>query len=152
MLFLYGWLLEAAFGATLGKVLIGIRIVRTTERGRLSACAVRNALRIVDGLGFYLVGAAVAVCSDVRQRIGDICAQTAVIEERFGIGMRLTAIAMWIVTLAGAGWALPRICSAPNAVHTPYLSQTVVCIGKTENSAYLRIARLTFDIHSSTAR
>lgn len=150
MLFLYGWLLEAAFGATLGKVLMGIRVVRTTQGGGLSACAVRNLLRIVDGLGFYIVGTAVAACSDIRQRIGDMCAHTAVIEEKFGIGMRLTAMSLWIVTLASAGWALPRICSVNDSVHTRYLSQVVICIGKTENSAYVRIASLTFDVHSST--
>lgn len=149
LLFLYGWLLEAACGATLGKVLMGIRIVRTRQGGRLSACAVRNVLRIVDGLGFYVVGTAVAACSDVRQRIGDLCAHTAVIEEKFGIGMRLAAMVLWIVTLAGAGLALPRICSANTPAATHYLNQTVVRIGKTENSAYLKIANLTFDLHSS---
>lgn len=147
-LFLYGWLLEAACGATLGKVLVGIRVVRTSQRGALAACAVRNLLRIVDGLGFYLVGTAVAACSDVRQRIGDICAHTAVIEEKFGIAARVCAIVLWIVTLAGAGWAVPRICSASNPVQTRYLSQVVVRIGRTGNSAYLRIASFTFDVHS----
>jgi len=150
VLFLYGWLLESAFGATLGKALVGIRIVRTTERGRLSACAVRNFLRIVDGLGLYLVGTAVAACSDGRQRIGDMCANTAVIEERLGIGMRLTAVVLWIATLTGAGWAVPRICSANASLRTPYLSQVVVGIGRTENSAYVRVAGLTLDVHSST--
>jgi uncharacterized RDD family membrane protein YckC len=150
VLFLYGWLLEAAFGATLGKALVGIRIVRTTDRGRLSACAVRNVLRIVDGLGLYLVGTAVAACSDVRQRIGDICANTAVIEEKLGIGMRLTAILLWIATLTGAGWGVPRICSSNVSLDTPYLGQVVVRIGMTENSAYVKIARLTLDVHSST--
>lgn len=152
ILFVYGWLLEAAFGATLGKALVGIRIARPTERGRLSASAVRNLLRIVDGLGLYLVGTAVAACSDVRQRIGDLCARTAVIEEKFGIGVRLIAIVLWIATLAGAAYAVPRICSANSAVHTRYLSQIVVRIGRTENSAYVRFAGLTFDVHSSATR
>jgi len=150
MLFLYGWLLEAACGATLGKALVGIRIVRTTECGRLSSCAVRNVLRIVDGLGFYLVGTAVAACSNVRQRIGDICAHTAVIEEKFGIGIRLTAMILWIATLAGAGWAVPRICSENKSVHTRYLSQVIVRVGRTDNSAYVNIAGLTLDVHTST--
>ena len=39
ILFLYGWLLEAACGATLGKVLVGIRVVRTTQCGALAACS-----------------------------------------------------------------------------------------------------------------
>lgn len=150
VLFLYGWLLEAAFGATLGKALVGIRIVRTSGCGRLSACAVRNVLRIVDGVGLYLVGTAVAACSDVRQRIGDICANTAVVEEKLGIGMRLAAILLWIATLAGAGWAVPRICSSNASLNTPYLSQIVVRIGMTDNSAYVKFARLTLDVHSST--
>jgi uncharacterized RDD family membrane protein YckC len=152
VLFLYGCLMETACGATLGKALVGIRIVRTSERGGLYACAVRNVLRIVDGLGFYLVGTAVAACSDVRQRIGDICAHTAVIEEHFGIGIRLTAMVLWIITLVGAGWTVPRICSENQSIPTRYLSQAVVRIGRTENSVYLKMAGLTLDVHSSTAR
>ena len=147
LLFLYGWLLEAAFGATLGKALVGIRIVRTAERGRLLASAIRNILRIVDGFGLYLVGTAVAACSDVRQRIGDICAQTAVIEGKFGIGVRLTAMVLWIATLAGAVWTVPRICATNSAVHMPYLNQVVVRIGQTQNSAYVRIAGVTLELH-----
>jgi hypothetical protein len=140
--------MEAAFGATLGKILVGIRVVRTTQRGALAACALRNLLRIVDGFAFYLVGTAVAACSEARQRIGDICGRTAVIEETFGIAARVTAIMLWIVTLAGAGWSVPRICSTHNPVHTRYLSQVVVRIGTTGNSAYFRIGGLTLDLHS----
>jgi uncharacterized RDD family membrane protein YckC len=147
LLFLYGWLLEAAFGATLGKALVGIRIVRTSERGRLSASAIRNVLRIVDGFGLYLVGTAVAACSNVRQRIGDICAQTAVIEGEFGIGVRLSAMVLWVATLAGAVWVVPRICSTNSSLHTPYLNQVVVRIGQNENSVYVRIAGVTLDMH-----
>jgi len=148
ILFLYGCLLEAACGATLGKVLVGIRVVRTTQRGALAACALRNLLRIVDGLAFYLVGTAVAACSEARQRIGDLCAHTAVVEETFGIAARVTAIVLWIVTLAGAGWAVPRICSTNHPVHTRYLSQVVVRIGTTGSSAYFRIGGFTLDLHS----
>ena len=149
ILFLYGWLFEAACGATVGKVLVGIRVVRTTRCSSLSACAVRNALRIVDGLGFYLVGTVVAACSDIRQRIGDICGKTAVIEESFGIAVRATAIVFWIAILAGAAWAVPHICSASNSLRPRYLSQVVVRVGTTGNSLYFRVARLTLDVHSS---
>ena len=159
ILFLYGWLLEAGFGATLGKAMVGIRVVGAGQRGSLSAAALRNVLRIVDGLGLYLVGTAVAVCSDVRQRIGDICAQTAVVEESFGIGIKVAAIVLWMATLAGAGWAVPRICSADDSVHSNpvrtqpqvhpanirFLDQVVVRVGRTENAAYFRIGRFTVD-------
>ena len=75
ILFLYGWLLEGACGATLGKALVGIRVVGSDGRGIFSSCAVRNALRLVDGIGFYLLGALVAGCSGIRQRIADLFAQ-----------------------------------------------------------------------------
>jgi len=120
--------------------------VRTTQSGALAACALRNLLRIVDGLAFYLVGTAVAACSEARQRIGDICGRTAVIEESFGIAARLTAIVLWIVTLSGAAWAVPRICSTTNPAHTRYLSQVVVRIGTTGSSAYFRIGGFTLDV------
>ncbi len=155
ILFLYGWLLEAGFGATLGKAMVGIRVVGAGQNGSFSSAAVRNVLRIVDGLGLYMVGTAVAVCSDVRQRIGDICAQTAVVEQGFGIGIKIAAIVLWVATLGGAGWAVPRICSAnqtvranpvPNpAAHTGYLGQVVVRVGRTENAAYFRVGRFTVD-------
>lgn len=148
ILFLYGWLLEAACGATLGKILVGIRVVRTTQGGALAACAMRNLLRIVDGLAFYLVGTAVAACSDARQRIGDICAHTAVIEESFGIAARVSAVVLWAATLAGAGWAVPRICSTNTPIHTRYLNQIVVRIGTTPNSTYFRVGNFTLDLHS----
>jgi uncharacterized RDD family membrane protein YckC len=167
ILFLYGWLLEAGFGATLGKAMVGIRVVGAGQRGSFSAAAVRNVLRIVDGLCLYLVGTAVAVCSDVRQRIGDICAQTAVVEESFGIGIKVAAIVLWMATLAGAGWAVPRICSADDSVHgnpgrnlpaqihpgnIRFLDQVVVRVGRTENAAYFRIGRFTLDAQlASTA-
>jgi uncharacterized RDD family membrane protein YckC len=48
--FRYLWLLEASFGATLGKAIVGIRVVQTTERNPLAALAIRNLLRVVDGL------------------------------------------------------------------------------------------------------
>src|SRR5438445_8367623 len=77
-----------------------------------------------------------------------ICARTAVIEETFGIAARVSAIVLWIVTLAGAGWAVPRICSTNNPGHTGYLSQVVVRIGTTGRSAYFRVGGFTLDLHS----
>ena len=148
VLFLYGWLLEAACGATLGKVLVGIRVVRTRECGALSACALRNSLKIIDGLGFYVVGATVAACSEVRQRIGDICAHTAVIEDRFGITARICAIVLWVAAVAGAVWTVPKICSTNHPIAMPYLTKVVVRIGVKGNSAYLRIGDFTLDVHS----
>ena len=66
--FLYYWLCEGLFGATLGKGIIGI-VVRQAGGSRcsLSASLVRNLLRIVDGLAVYLVGLLIAIFSKSRQ-------------------------------------------------------------------------------------
>jgi len=153
LLFLYGWLLEAAWGATLGKAMVGILVVGTGRRRSFSACAVRNVLRIVDGLGFYLVGTVVAACSAVRQRVGDIYAQTAVIEQSVGRGVRVTAVVLWIASLAAAGWAIPRICSGNHFVRPQHLSQVIIQVGGSENSAYFQVGGLAVHVHlASTAR
>src|ERR1039458_8900462 len=145
------WSLGGSFGATLGKALVGIRVVRTSRRSALAASAIRNLLRIVDGLGFYLVGAMVAGCSRCRQRLGDLCAGTAVVEEEFSTARKMLALALWIAVLSGAAWAVPRICSENNAgQHTRFLNQVVVQVGRTESSAYFRIARLRIDIQLAT--
>lgn len=143
VLFLYGWLLEAVWGATLGKAMVGIRVVGTSQSRPLSACAVRNVLRIVDGLGFYLVGTVVAACSPARQRVGDMYARTAVIEESFRSVVRVTAIVLWVASLAAAGWAVPRICSVNRSVRPPYLSQVIIRVGSNENLAYFQVGSLT---------
>ncbi len=120
--FLYLWLLEASFGATLGKAMV------------------RNLLRVVDGLGFYLVGAVVAGCSKIHRRLGDICAGTVVIEEHFGYGIKIAAVVLWAAVLAGAVWSVPRICETNAAIPSRYMSQVVVRVGRNENSAYLTVA------------
>jgi uncharacterized RDD family membrane protein YckC len=145
--FLYGLLFEASCGATLGKVLVGIRVVRTGRRNALAAAAIRNLLRFVDGLGFYLIGMIVAGCSPWRQRLGDLSAGTTVVDEEFGTVSKTLAMIAAVAVLGGASWAVPRICSQQNASRqAPYLNQVVVRLGRTEHAAYLRVARMQFDV------
>jgi uncharacterized RDD family membrane protein YckC len=152
ILFAYGWLLEAGFGATLGKAIVGIRVVRYSEGHPLAVLAIRNLLRIVDGLGFYVIGALVAGCSGLRRRVGDLCAGTAVVEEEFGVGIKSAAVGLWILVLAGAAWAVPRICKQNTAAQPPrYLNQVVVQVGTTEKSAYFQVARLRIDVGLASA-
>jgi len=147
ILFLYTWIFEASCGATLGKVVVGIRVVRTGRRGALSAAAIRNLLRIVDGMGLYLVGAIVAGCSPWKQRLGDLSAGTTVVENEFGTVSKILAVSLAAAVLGGAGWGVPRICAQPNAAQpTQYLSQVVVRVGRTDTTAYFRVARLRFDV------
>ncbi len=80
---LYFFVLEATMGATLGKRLMGLRIVK--EDGSpisWGESIIRNLLRIVDGLFFYLVGAIIIWNTQRRQRLGDILAHTVVVRAR----------------------------------------------------------------------
>jgi uncharacterized RDD family membrane protein YckC len=145
--FAYVWLLEASFGATLGKAIVGIRVTRTNGRNAFAASAIRNLFRHVDGLGFYLVGGLVAACSRFRQRLGDIYAGTAVVEEEFGVGIKTAAVLLWTTAFVGACWVLPHICSENNAANGPrYLNEVVVQVGQDEKSAYVRVARFRINI------
>ena len=77
----YMIVMEAAVGASLGKLLVGIRVV-TVEGRRPSwrPAVVRTAMRIVDALPlFYLIGWIVALRSPTRQRLGDRVAGTLVV-------------------------------------------------------------------------
>jgi len=149
--FLYLWLLEASFGATLGKAMVGIRVVRTTERTALAVLAIRNLLRVIDGLGFYLVGAVVAGCSKVHRRLGDVCAGTVVIEEHFGYWVKLASVTLWTAVLAGAVWSVPRICETNAALPSRYLNQVVVYVGRSEKSAYFTVASLHVEVQLTSA-
>jgi uncharacterized RDD family membrane protein YckC len=145
--FAYVWLLEASFGATLGKAIVGIRVICTNGRNAFAASAIRNLFRLVDGLGFYLVGVLVAGYSRFRQRLGDICAGTAVVEEELGIGIKIVSVLLWTTVFVGACWALPRLCAQHNPANGPrYLNQIVVQVGQDEKSAYLRVARFRINI------
>ena len=78
---LYYFGAEAATGRTLGKRLLGLRVA-TADGGRpgAGAIAVRTLLRLIDGLGFYLVGLiAVLATGQRRQRLGDLAAKTTVV-------------------------------------------------------------------------
>jgi uncharacterized RDD family membrane protein YckC len=72
--------LEARSGQTLGKRLLGLRVVN--EDGtpiEMSTSVVRNIIRIVDGIFFYAVGAVSILVSGKKQRLGDHVANTVVV-------------------------------------------------------------------------
>lgn len=71
---------EALTGGTFGKGMVRIRVVNEHgEHPSVSAAIVRNILRPVDALFFYLVGAAFALASPLGQRLGDRAAHTVVV-------------------------------------------------------------------------
>jgi uncharacterized RDD family membrane protein YckC len=80
LFFAYYVICEGFFGRTLGKRLLGLRVV--AEDGSpiyLGAAFLRNLLRIVDAFFFYLVAAVSVWASPKRQRLGDRAARTFVV-------------------------------------------------------------------------
>jgi uncharacterized RDD family membrane protein YckC len=78
---LYFILLEGWLGVTLGKWILGLRVIGLDgRRAGLWRGIVRNALRLVDGLpAFSLLGVILIQCSRERSRFGDRIAGTRVI-------------------------------------------------------------------------
>ena len=77
----YYVVMEKTSGATLGKRAMGLKVVK--EDGAAldwQAAIVRNILRIIDALFFYLVGAIAVWASKKKQRLGDMAAHTFVVK------------------------------------------------------------------------
>ncbi|MGH3088966.1 MAG: RDD family protein [Rubrobacteraceae bacterium] len=77
----YYILMEGYMGQTVGKMLLGIKVVRegSGEAPGLGKAAIRTVLRIVDGFFFYLVGFIIVLVSGKNQRLGDMAAGTLVV-------------------------------------------------------------------------
>lgn len=104
----YYVVMEALFGATLGKRAMGLKVVK--EGGEpldWQASIVRNLMRIVDGLFFYLVAAIAVWVSKSRQRLGDMAAHTLVVKARILIPF-VVAIAFGGLHHPGGLAASPR--------------------------------------------
>jgi len=80
---LYYVLLEGYLGQTLGKMLLGIKVVRedNDEVPGLGAAFIRTLLRLIDGLFSYLVAFISVQISGKNQRLGDMAAHTLVVRK-----------------------------------------------------------------------
>jgi uncharacterized RDD family membrane protein YckC len=77
---LYMILMEKTYGASLGKFALGIRVVRLDGQPMDGFTSfLRNIIRAVDWLFFYLVGAIIIWNSPLHQRLGDKAAKTVVV-------------------------------------------------------------------------
>jgi uncharacterized RDD family membrane protein YckC len=78
----YYFALESGGGQTVGKKLMKLRVVRADGRpAGMREIAVRTILRVVDGVGLYIVGLIVMLATGQRrQRIGDLAAGTIVVD------------------------------------------------------------------------
>ena len=80
---LYYILLEGYLEQTVGKMLLGIKVVREDngEVSGLGGATIRTLLRIVDGLFSYLVAFVAVLISGKNQRLGDMAAHTLVVRK-----------------------------------------------------------------------
>ena len=80
---LYYILLEGYLGQTVGKMLLGIKVVREDngEVPGLGGATIRTLLRIVDGISSYLVAFITVLISGKNQRLGDMAAHTLVVRK-----------------------------------------------------------------------
>jgi uncharacterized RDD family membrane protein YckC len=73
--------LESLRGQTVGKIVMGLRVVPIEGELTAQKVLIRTLLRIVDALPFfYVVGFIVMVTSARKQRIGDMAAGTLVVK------------------------------------------------------------------------
>ena len=80
--FAYFFIFENATGQTLGKRVMGIKVVAADGLVTPQKVATRTLLRVLDGFPWvlpYLVGTVVAATSSKHQRIGDMAAKTLVV-------------------------------------------------------------------------
>jgi uncharacterized RDD family membrane protein YckC len=100
ILLVYFIFAEATRGATLGKLAAGIR-VQTVTGGRISlgAAIIRNVLRIIDGIAVYLVAAISIMVTRRRQRLGDLAADTVVVDRPTRGRQRVLALVIALAVL-----------------------------------------------------
>jgi len=85
VMFLYFVLFEGLWGATLGKRVVGLRVVGVHGPAGLRRSLVRNVLRVVDNLPALGIVAVVLISrSEERARFGDRVAGTRVLRTRGG--------------------------------------------------------------------
>jgi uncharacterized RDD family membrane protein YckC len=110
----YYFALEAAAGQTVGKCLLGLRVLRA-DGGRASAgpIAGRTLLRLIDGLPvLYLAGfIALLATGGRRQRLGDLAAGTIVARAQPARHRGLAWASVILVVLAAAGLSAYRAAS-----------------------------------------
>jgi len=84
IIFAYFILLEAYAGWTVGKKVMGLKVVDIDgKRIGILKSLVRNLFRLVDGLpAFNILGVVLIASSANNQRLGDFAAKTFVIREK----------------------------------------------------------------------
>lgn len=106
----YHIVLEALFGATLGKGLLGLEVRNGSGERPWLTSTIRNLVRVVDASIFYVLAFVVALFTRRRQRIGDLVAGTTVIERRVAVGARIALLSIFVALVAGSIWLASSLC------------------------------------------
>jgi len=129
LLIAYDVLFETlAGGRTPGKRMTGLRVVRSSGRPiDVMASAIRNLMRIVDGLALSYVPTLISVLVTKRnQRPGDLAADTVVIRDRRAIDRRShrsASIGEPVRPGAGATWDVSRVAADELATVRAFLER-----------------------------
>ena len=105
VMLIYFILLEAFFGTTLGKLVAEVKVT-TRDGGRINmrAAIIRNLMRLIDGIGGYLVAAFSVILTSRRVRLGDIAAGTVVLRRDAGRAARAGALLAALLLALGGIW------------------------------------------------
>jgi uncharacterized RDD family membrane protein YckC len=78
----YHFAMESGDGQTVGKKLMKLRVVLSDGRpAGMREIAIRTVLRVIDGIGMYIVGLVVMLATGQRrQRLGDLAAGTMIVD------------------------------------------------------------------------
>lgn len=99
MIFSYYVFMEGIYGATVGKMFSGLRVIYLRGRGcDFTASIIRTVLRLVDAFCFYIVAFLFVILTKGRQRLGDLAAQTSVVRSEPSPARVWAASAMLVIT------------------------------------------------------
>jgi len=74
--------MEAFLGKTPGKFAVSTHVVdEDGDRITLASALIRNALRFIDGIAFYIVGLIIVAIDGENRRLGDKLAKTRVVND-----------------------------------------------------------------------
>jgi len=115
--------LEWWFGATPGKWVVGAKVLGIDgRRPALSPALLRNLMRLIDGIGVYLVGGIVVLLTKRNQRLGDLVAGTVVVRRPYHpvarVAALLFALALPVVALVVSMWFRPASETATGTTTT----------------------------------
>jgi uncharacterized RDD family membrane protein YckC len=112
--FLYHLFCEGIHGATLGKLICGLRVISSSTRPcSMKASLIRGLGWFIDALVFGLVGYTSMSKTPLKQRYGDVWAKTVVVKTRslppsakrqtgyFLIGLLLGIISIFLTAVLG---------------------------------------------------